>query len=46
MKAHSEMEVQLNSFLTSETGESKYSASGPVSFTPRKKAPGDHDIGG
>jgi hypothetical protein len=46
MKAHWGVEAQLHAILASELDGGDWSASRPDRFTPRKRAPGTHWIGG
>jgi len=46
MKTYRGVEVQLHAFLTSALDGGEWSVSRPGRFTPRKRAPGAHWIGG
>jgi hypothetical protein len=46
MKAYGGADVSIHIFLTSALGGGEWSASRPGRFTPEKRAPGIHWIGG
>jgi hypothetical protein len=46
MKVYWGVNVQIHIFLTSALAGGDWSASRPVRFTPRERAPGTHWIGG